>query len=502
MQRNILEYLDETVKKVPGKIAFSGEKSSMTFEQLSSCSARIASWLVRHRVYKQPVAVWMEKSPEAVAAFLGIVRAGCYYVPLEPEMPLTRMERVLEHTSVKVLVRDEDAKQLPEECQKELTVVSLQTMCGTAVEEKKLWEIREKGIDTDPVYIMFTSGSTGMPKGVVGCHRNVIDYIDALTEVLELDETCIFACQASFCADASLREIYAAIKLGATVYLISPRYFMMPSLLMDFLYEKHVNTLCWAVSALTILSCTGALQERHLPELKKVAFVGEVFPGKQFEIWQAEYPETAFTNLYGPTEGTGVCCYYPVKRNFSAQEAIPIGFPFPNTEILLLDERGERCREGEICIRGAGVTPGYYLDRERTGAAYIENPANPFYPEIIYKTGDIGRYNAEGALLFLGRKDAQIKHMGHRIEPGEIEYCASLMDKTVRSCCVYDRKREQLVLFYEGVCPEEKMSGYLRENLVRYMFPSRIIRLAHMPLTGNCKTDRKKLEDMANGEID
>ena len=177
-----------------------------------------------------------------------------------------------------------------------------------------------------------------------------------------------------------------------------------------------------------------------------IAFGSEVFPIKQFNRWRKAVPNATFTNLYGPTEGTGMCCYFRVDREFAEGDVIPIGRPFPNREILLLTEEGKRAdfgSEGEICIRGTAVTLGYYNDPQRTAKAFVQNPLNTAYPELIYKTGDIGRYNSRGELVFVSRRDYQIKHMGHRIELGEVEASANRVDAVQMAACIYDTKKNK-----------------------------------------------------------
>ena len=346
---------------------------------------------------------------------------------------------------------------------------------------------------------MFTSGSTGIPKGVTACHRSVIDYIEHLSEALGFDENIVFGNQAPLYMDACLRELFSTIKFGASAYLIPKELFMLPVKLVEFLNEYRINTVCWVVSALTMISALGTF-ETVIPEhLRLIAFVSEAFPVKQFQKWKEVLPDAKYINLYGPTEGTGVCCYYIVDREFEPGDVIPIGKPFKNTEILLLNDQNERAKSGEsgeICIRGASLTLGYYNNPEKTKEVFVQNPLNPFYPEQIYRTGDIGRYNDRGELEFISRRDYQIKHMGHRIELGEIETNVNAMDGIKAAGCVYDKVKSKIVLYYTGEIDEKTLTVGLKEKLPRYMLPSRIIRLEKMPYTANGKTDRMALMKM------
>ena len=192
-----------------------------------------------------------------------------------------------------------------------------------------------------------------------------------------------------------------------------------------------------------------------------------------------------------------MCCFYKVSRDFELDEVIPIGHPFKNTEILLLSEYDQPAAEGEpgeICIRGTSVTLGYYNNPEKTAECFVQNPLNKAYPEIIYRTGDIGRRNERGELVFVSRKDYQIKHMGHRIELGEIEVNVNLLEEVKISGCIYDVTKGKIVLCYVGDLEEAELTNRLKTRLPRYMMPNRIIRLEQMPFTANGKIDRVTLK--------
>ena len=239
--------------------------------------------------------------------------------------------------------------------------------------------------------------------------------------------------------------------------------------------------------------------EKVKPEfLHTIAFGSEVFPIKQFKLWRQALPNAKFTNLYGPTECTGMSCYYHVDRDFELDEAIPVGRPFHNTQILLLTDKNELAKNdevGEICIRGTCLTLGYYHNPEKTAEAFVQNPLNDRYPELIYRTGDLGKWNDRGELVFVSRKDYQIKHMGHRIELGEIEVNVNMMDGIQTCCCIYDKATDKIVLFYVGQREMKELVTVLRDKLPRYMIPNKVIQLDTMPLTANGKLDRVTLKN-------
>ncbi len=497
--QNVLSYLRNIVEIKPDKISFSDGETSLTFRDVYDRACRIGSYLHTNSIYKRPIVVFMRKSPFEVTAFFGVISGGCFYVPIDEEMPRDRIQLILDNVKSPLIICDNDTYEMAQtfNCPDGKTVLYSE-MLECDIDFDALDYIYDKAIDIDPIYIVFTSGSTGIPKGVAACHRSVIDYIEQLSEVLQFNGDTIFGNQTPLYFDACLKELYPTLKFGATTYLIPKMLFSQPVALLEYLNKYKINTVCWVVSALTMVSAFGTF-DVLLPEyLHTVAFGSEVFPIKQFRLWRNALPNAKFTNLYGPTEGTGMCCFYHVDREFADNEAIPIGRPFKNREILLLTDEGKLADdgcEGEICIRGNAVTLGYYNDPERTAAAFVQNPLNKAYPEIIYKTGDMAKYNERGELVFVSRRDYQIKHMGHRIELGEIEVSANMVDAVRMAASIYDKNKGKIILFYVGTCTEKELTVALKERLPRYMIPNKIIRLDVMPLTANGKLNRVELKN-------
>ena len=503
MQTNILEYLEQTAPRLPHKIAFSNGTDDLCFSDLLRLSRRIGSALANAGYKNEPVAVLMEKHPNQIAAFFGVIYAGCFSVPLDPEMPDRRMELILEQVGASVLLVDAAGEKRIGTLSFRGKILRLTDLTGREADDGILNEIRRRQIDTDPIYIVFTSGSTGIPKGVVACHRSVIDYTEALCQALPFSEDTVFANQTPLYFDAPLKEIMPTVKYGATVYFVPRQLFLFPVKLCDFLNEKRINTICWVVSALVMISSFGCLEKNPPKYLSTVAFGSEVFPRPQYELWRKALPDTKFYNLYGPTEATGMSCWWHADRELDPDEPIPIGQPFHNTDLFLLGEDGKPAghgEPGEIYLRGTCVTLGYYNNPEKTAEAFVQNPLQKYYPELVYKTGDIGRYNERGELVFLSRRDAQIKHMGHRIELGEIEAAAALHPNLRRACCVYDADRKRIVLFYVGDTTPAELNSFFRSYLPRYMIPNECVQKQSMPLTPNGKLDRKLLQAEACGK--
>ena len=506
--RNLLEYLEDTVLKFHKKTAFSDGREGISFGGLYDTARSIGTFLSEEGCSKEPVIIFMDKSAAELAAFLGVMYAGCYYVPVDREMPAERIRHILNMIPSRIILCDQAASGLLREkylqsCNKN-KIYLYEDIADFPVNQARLDKIRENHIDTDPAYIVFTSGSTGVPKGVIASHRSVIDYVEHLSDILQFGTETIFGNQAPFYVDACLKEIYPTLKFGASTYLIPRKKFMFPVELVKYLNEHKINTICWVVPALTMISSLGTFKTIKPEYLHTIAFGSEVFPVKQFNLWYETVP-ARYVNLYGPTECTGMSSYYEVKGSFQENEVIPIGRPFPNTDIFLAYEDGDgkmrvvdsscKNQEGEIFIRGTCLTFGYFRDETKTKEAFIQNPLQNHYPELVYRTGDIGKYIG-GELVFVSRKDNQIKHMGHRIELGEIEAETNKIEKILSCACIYVEESSRIMLYYTGEMESGELMGKLKEKLPAYMLPSGIIRMDKIPLTLNGKTDRKKLREI------
>ena len=504
---NILQCLEKTVTEVPDKLAFSDGEGGLTFAALTAAARSVGSALRRRGYGGEPVLILMDKRPEEIAAFFGVIYAGCFYAALDADMPPARMSLILETLGARVLICDARnrarAEQLAASGAFRGDVYAYTALAAEDADRAMLDEVRARQIDTDPIYIVFTSGSTGVPKGVAACHRSVIDYTEALCEAIGFSRETVFANQTPLYFDAPLKEIMPTVKYGATTYLVPRMLFSFPMRLCDYLNRYRINTICWVVSALTMISSLGVLEKNPPLHVTTVCFGSEVFPRRQYDLWRATLKEARFFNLYGPTEATGMSCWWAATRALAPDEPVPVGRPFRNTDILLLTEDGHRAEPGEvgeICMRGTCVTLGYYNNPDKTAEAFVQNPLNSAYPEIIYRTGDLGRYNRYGELVFLCRRDAQIKIMGHRVELGEIEAAASDHGSVRAACCVYDAGRTRLVLFYVGDADARELNAHLRDRLPRYMLPAVCVPLSVMPLTPNGKIDRKGLKERAEAE--
>lgn len=498
--KNVLEYLEKTVSDKYDQTAVSIGDRSMTWKEVLETSQMIGTSLARKFDVKTPIPVLAGKDTDTLCTFFAIAYAGCFYIMLNPQLPETRLMSIIDTLSCDCVVTDDENYQLGKKlCSNAVTINSLKNDTDTEL----LAKIREKSIDTDALYALFTSGSTGVPKGVLVSHRNVIDFIDDFTETFNITEKDIIANQAPFDFDVSVKDIYSSIKTGAQLVLIPKELFSKPTELTDYLAEHKVTTLIWAVSALCLLSTFHCLEYRKPEFINKILFSGEVMPLKHLKEWMNYYHDAQFVNLYGPTEITCNCTYHVIDKNRDYENGVPIGKAFKNREVFLLDDKNQRVCEpdvtGELCVRGTSVAMGYFNNPQQTAAAFVQNPLNIMYPEVIYRTGDLAKYNNQGELVFCGRKDFQIKHMGHRIELEEIERAMAKVSGINRACCVFDGKKSKLYGFYVGNIEKKELHGILGKTLPVFMVPGALRQIDEFPLNKNGKIDRKLLFELYGG---
>lgn len=499
MNRNVLQYLEESASRFPENCAMLDENRRYSYTQLLSKSRAIGSALCKRNVFACPVGVYGEKDCASLFAFFGIVYAGGFYCFLNPELPGSRLSQIAAVLSPKLIIttsalKDEAARIFPE-----FGLVTLEELESEEICEEALLSVRERSIDTDPLYINFTSGSTGVPKGIVVAHRSVIDFIDCFTGTFGINETDVIANQAPFDFDVSVKDIYSALKTGAAIAVVPRKLFSVPTGLIDFLCEHKATVMIWAVSALCLLSTFHALDYKTPEMVRMILFSGEVMPNKALKNFRAHLPEAKYVNLYGPTEITCNCTYHILEPERDYSAGIPIGKPFLNEDVFLLDENDKKVTKkeamGEICVRGSALALGYYSAPQQNELHFVQNPLNPYYPERIYRTGDLGRFDENGDLFFCGRKDFQIKYMGHRIELEEIEREMGAIEGVERCCCIFDEKKSRLKGFYVGSIDRVRLHEIMTKELPSFMVPGIIRQLDEMPLTKNGKIDRKKLAE-------
>ena len=494
--KTILEYLENSEKKHNSKVAVIDETGRYTYKELVENSKKIGSGILEKIDKGNPVPVLMEKGKETLSTFFGIVYAGCFYCLLNPSLPETRLKNIINTLNAKYIVTDQEHSELATKLVNKDYILLEEDLKNTDINQTKLNLIRQEILDVDPLYANFTSGSTGIPKGVVVGNRSVIDFIDNFTDIFNINENDIIGNQAPFDFDVSVKDIYSSISQGATLVIIPKRLFSLPAELLDYICNNKVTTLIWAVSALCLITSFHALDYKTPDTVNKILFSGEVMPIKHLKQWIEHLPNAMYVNLYGPTEITCNCTYHIIDKNLN-YEKIPVGKAFPNEQVFLLDENDKLITDtgvrGEICVKGTCLALGYFNNKEQTSSRFVQNPLNDKYIDMIYKTGDLGAYNKDGEIYFLGRKDFQIKHMGHRIELEEIERAMEKVEGVERSCCIFNEQKGKLYGFYVGNIEKDEVVKYLRENLPVFMVPNKITQIEKFPITKNGKIDRKEL---------
>ena len=476
---NVLSWLRDSYAAYPQKVAVSDIETEISYEMLWK-KACIAGFELHRRMggkKNRPVFVCIGRNTESILAFFSVLASGNFYVPVDCALPDKRLTDIYDTMQPELIITTEALKKpLPFPVEKSVSLEELANADGGFdAGEPFVCRTIERSLDTDPVYCIFTSGSTGVPKGVLISHRSIIDMAEQFAETFSLDESQVFGNQAPFDFDVSVKDIYLTVRCGASVHILDKPLFMMPKKLMERLDQFGVNTLIWAASAMKIVSALKTF-ESVVPEgLRLVMFSGEALPCKVLNDWRGHLPGVRFVNLYGPTEITCNCTYYIIDREFADSDSLPAGRPFVNSGVFLLDrgecigkETGEGVEEtdgkavtepgtvGEICVKGTCLALGYYGMPEKTREAFCQNPLQTEWPERIYRTGDLGRWDEEGNLHFVGRADTQIKHMGHRIELGELETAANAIGFIGSAACLYHEQREKICLFYQADVQDDK----------------------------------------------
>lgn len=496
--KNVLEFFEKTTIEYPDKIGFTDSGRKATFSEVMQNAKAIGTHLSEEGT-KRPVAILIDKSVSCIEAMLGTMYAGDFYVVVDVHSPTDRIENILNTLDCPVIIADNNSAELAESLNKDFYLY--ETLVKSTVDKDRLFEIRSHMIDMDTAYILFTSGSTGMPKGTIISHRALISYINWVTEEFGFDENTSFGSQTPLYFSMSVTDFYSTIKCGCTYNIIPKSNFSFPLNLIKYLNDYEINTIYWVPTAISILSNWKAFDVEKPRYLKTVLFAGEVMPTKQLNYWIKNLDSSiTYANLFGPTETTDICTFYVVDREFADDESLPIGKACDNCDVFIVNADGEKAKsdeEGELFVRSSFMADGYYKNPEKTADAFVQNPINSYYPERVYKTGDIVKYNDKGELIYITRKDFQIKRMGYRIELGEIEAGANSVAKVKACACVYDKEADCLVLVYEGAIKDSNVVLEAVKNKVpSYMTPDKVLRIKEMPKNANGKIDRKALQSL------
>ncbi|MGB5606842.1 MAG: amino acid adenylation domain-containing protein [Gammaproteobacteria bacterium] len=500
MQKLALEYLLETRARVPDKTAVIDGERSITFHELWRQSVWLGKRISAMAACRNStIVIDIDKSIDAVIAILAVQFSGNIYVPFDSASPPQRRQRMLETLGEARILTVADSGFL-------LDGAPLDPFA--AVDDgdldaigRDLLEALADRKNLDPLYVIFTSGTTGVPKGVAISNAAVIDYIDWARNTYRVTDAEIIGNQAPLYFDNSVLDLYLTLACGCTLHLIPGTRFLFPDDVLGYIAEQGINFVFFVPSLFSNFAAVDAFAGHDLSCLQKVLFAGEAMPLTTLRYLRSRLPAALLSNLYGPTEITVDAIFRIFEDELDGLENVPLGRACENKSIILIDAAGRPVDQpdtvAEICVAGIGVALGYWNDPQRTAEVFIQNPQHDHFPEKIYRTGDLGyRSSRDGLIYMTGRRDEQIKHMGYRIEPGEIECALSGLQQVTQCCVLYDNDNKEIVAFYTSSEDDTTLTDprtQLAEQLPRYMMPRRFICLPHMPVTQNGKVDRSAL---------
>ncbi len=479
----------------------------LSYRELDAASNRLARALVEAGCRKgDRVCFLYPKKPAAMVWMLGILKAGAMHVPLDVASPAERLRRIVSSCEPRLVLAAGPAAKLASEIDARVAWMEDAVPAGLRpaftlrdVARESSGPVECETRPEDPAHILFTSGSTGIPKGVVITHANVMAFVTWGLNHFGVDETDRVSGHTPLHFDLSTYDIFGAYAAGAELHVVPLETALLPHRLAQWIRVSRLTQWFSVPSVLNYMAKVAAVRENDFPELRRVMWCGEVLPTPVLMHWMQRVPHARFTNLYGPTETTIASSYYDVPAcPQSPTETTPIGSACDGEEILLLDN--------EIHIAGVGLSPGYWRDAEKTAAAFIPHPHRP--GERIYRTGDLGRMRADGLVELIGRADTQIKSRGYRIELGEIEAALASLACLRESAVVAIPSDgfEQWQICCAVVASQEVTPSQVRAELSHlipgYMMPSRWQSYDALPRNANGKVDRPQLKkDFSEGKI-
>jgi amino acid adenylation domain-containing protein len=501
----------------PDRPAVEWRRETLTYRQLDERSNGFASMLLRNGIGRgHRLGLFAPKSHLSVVAMLGTLKAGATYVPVDPHAPALRAGFILGNCGVSAIVTTADRLAALREHRASLGALRIAILNEPPEDdlswvETALWDNIGAGsgrewpaaIETDPAYLLYTSGSTGQPKGVIITHRNALTFVDWGVETFGITAADRLSNHAPLHFDLSVFDIYAALQRGATVVMVPDQVALFPAELARWIRDREISVWYSVPSALVRMLLHGGLRNINYPRLRTLLFAGEVLPMKFLRDLMQLLPHTRFANLYGPTE-TNVCTYYVVPHDLDPDAAaIPIGAACANTEVFAVDENDrlvEAGQEGELVVRGPAVMAGYWDLPERTAQSLVRNRLQDSFEDRIYRTGDIVRQSPDGNFVFVGRRDHMVKSRGYRIELGEIEQVL-LRHDSVREAVVIPLPDEEVgarLMAFAHPHPDrtvsaEELRAFCLGHLPHYMVPEEFVVREELPKTSTGKTDRQAL---------
>jgi amino acid adenylation domain-containing protein len=525
--RLLQDWLSEQAERRPAAPALSWKGQAISYGELEGLANRLARALIAHGCGRgDRVALLLPKGPLAIASMLAVLKADCSYTPLDTQNPATRIARVLGVLECRCVLAAASTGGLLLDALQQLSGASLPVpgvalleseidpaTCGASFglddlaafsSEPPAW----RNSSAAPAHILFTSGSTGVPKGVVITHENVIRFVDWAVRHFGLGPTDRLSGHSPLHFDLSTFDVYGTLAAGATLYPIPPEANLLPHRLALLMEESGLTQWFSVPSILHHMAKLDVVRPGALPSLRRLLWCGERFPTPGLMYWMQRLPHVEFTNLYGPTETTIASSYYRVRHCPTDQRAeIPIGRGCDGEELFVLDSDLRPLRPGEtgdLYIRGPGLSPGYWRDAERTAAAFVPNPFSDDPSDRLYRTGDLARIDDDGMVVLVGRADTQVKSRGYRIELGEVEAAldsiAELQASAVVAINSTGFEGHVLCCAYVPRSGGEIAPTVIRQRLAQvlpgYMLPSRWRCLDRLPLNQNGKTDRPALREL------
>lgn len=527
MARIIPRLLEALARQAPEAAAIVFEGTTWTRAELQDFAVRIARALHAGGVRRDDrVAVWLDKSPEAVGALLGVMMADAICVPLDPTGPAPRLAGILQDCEPSMLISSgTKAKRLEalaaEGCELPPVLVTGGVPLALSPDARGIASVmlepegeesgEERGeaaapppskiIDEDLAYILYTSGSTGKPKGVMISHRAIVAFSDWAGAYFALQAQDRVASHSPLHFDLSLFDVWTALAHGACVHLVPQGISFMATDLVRFIAESRVTVWQSVPSVLRMIARQLGDPGPEFDQLRLIFFAGEPYPPAELRDLMSRLPKARYHNIYGATEINDVTCHALTK--LPGDQALPIGVPCAHMEVLVLGEAGEVLSEegavGELCARGPTLAKGYWGDPAMTAAKFVQDPRHDLYPDPIYRTGDLVRIGEGGTLHYVGRRDSQVKIRGFRVNIGEVEE-ALLRHDAISEVAVIDEldaegTRTLTACFIApGEAPDARaLKRHCLALLPNYMVPERFVPVDLLPRTSTGKIDRQAL---------
>ncbi len=530
MVQLIQEYFMKSAQLYPNDIAVDFKEEKITYQELDAYSNKLANFLVHLGIPRNSrVAFCLSKSINSVKCILGILKADCCYVPLDPLSPPERLQQIVEDCSPAAVLCEattfdhtcaifprgesksgEENFSLPalivlssgEGNQERYDGKVEKIYTEEAVTEQPATPPSFKNKWPDLAYLLYTSGSTGKPKGVMITHGNVISFIEWVVSAFHLAKEDVISNHAPMHFDLSTFDLYSAFKSGARLILVPPELNSFPEKLVQFMEQKEITVWMSVPSILTYMAKVGVLNPERIPKLRLIIPTGEVFPTPFLVQWMKLFPQKTIVNMFGPTETTVECTYYvidAVPTDLSVN--IPIGKACGHLEVFALKEDGTRAgvgEPGELYVQGPSVSPGYWNDPQKTEEHFVKNPLFSYRADRVYRSGDLVQLQEDGNYLFKGRKDHQIKLFGYRIELGEIEAALQSLSAVREVVVIFSKLQEPGKLVAYVAVKKNTSDSQVKEELgallPKYMVPEIKI-VDQLPRTTTGKIDRIKIKE-------